>query len=284
VVLLTPIGFLAAMEALFKPQRIGGASGGTESGERRGRWFMLIFALAPLSIFILNSLRSQAKLNWTGPVWLAILPLIAYRLAAHRDEIRNHFGRFIHGGWKPTVITLAILYPLCFLYIFLATPGFTPANGLPLPTAWPELTSDVYQIRDSLQNIEGKTPLMVGLHHYWIESELSYYGLRTTDSLPDVGGSAFVDGGSLMWNRWMPPEKAIGRNILLIGFSESSLEPTWVTKHFDTLSTIRRVPIKKYGRTVGHFFWRYGYDYRWPPGALSSQAESQTIPDGVIGN
>jgi dolichol-phosphate mannosyltransferase len=284
VILLTPIGFLAAMEALFKSKQIGVASPETESAVRRTRWFMLTFTLAPLSIFVLNGLRSQAKLNWTGPVWLGILPLMAYQFAAHRDHIRSRFGRFIRGGWKPTVITLAIIYPLCFLYIFMATPGFVPAHGLPLPTAWPEFTSDVYQIRDSLQNVEGKKPLMVGLHHYWIESEMSYYGLRRTGSLPEVGGSYFVDGGSLMWDRWTPPAKELGRNILLVGFRESSLEPTWVTKHFDTLLTIRRVPIKKYGRTVGHFFWRFGYDYRWPPDSMNSQTTHHTIPDGRIGN
>ncbi len=261
LILLTPIGFLAAMEALFAPKRISGVRSDTGVDDKRGRWFMLTFTLAPLGVFILNSLRSQVKLNWTGPVWLAILPLIAYRFAAPAHDISSRFGRFIRRGWKPTIITLAIIYPLIFFYIYLAMPGITPSRGMPLPTAWPEFTSDVYQIRDSLQHAENAALIMVGLHHYWIESELSYYGLRLTDSLPEVGGSALVDGSSLMWDRWMPPSQAVGRNILLIGFREASLEPTWVTKHFDSLSTIHRVPIEKYGRPVGYFFWRFGTGY-----------------------
>ncbi len=261
VILLTPIGFLAAMEALFRPKRIVAISSKSQSNDRRGRWFMLTFTLAPLSIFIINSLRSQAKLNWTGPVWLGILPLIAYQVAAHRDDIRDRFGRFVRRGWKPTVIVLAIIYPLTLFYVYLATPGYTPAHGLPLPTAWPEFTAEVYHIRDSLQTAENEMPLMVGLHHYWIESELSYYGLRQTGSLPEVGGNALVDGNSLMWNRWMPPSDAVGRKALLLGFRESALDRTWVTKHFDTLTTIQRVPVEKYGRTVGYFFWRFGTGY-----------------------
>ena len=101
LLLLTPVGLVAASRTLFARS---GPDGSWLADRRnwladRRNAFMAIYTLVPLSVFIFFSLFHEVKLNWTGPVWLAILPALAARLVA-RDQTPWIIGR----GGEPSFL------------------------------------------------------------------------------------------------------------------------------------------------------------------------------------
>ena len=74
LLLLTPLGVVLASQSLHTNQ--------DESlpGIRQRR-FARVFTLVPLLVFTVFSLVHRVKLNWTGPLWLAVVPQIAARLS-----------------------------------------------------------------------------------------------------------------------------------------------------------------------------------------------------------
>lgn len=73
LVLLTPVGFVAVVRTLFAR---GSKPDVSWRADRRTA-FIAIYTLVPLSAFVAFSLFHEVKLNWTGPIWLAILPALA---------------------------------------------------------------------------------------------------------------------------------------------------------------------------------------------------------------
>jgi len=74
-VLLTPTGFIAAAVSLK-----ANASAVRSRTDTKRALFILLFTLVPLSVFVLFSLFHDNKPNWTGPLWLAVLPFVAFML------------------------------------------------------------------------------------------------------------------------------------------------------------------------------------------------------------
>ena len=73
LLILTPVGVILAFQSL-RIRRDEPAP------EARRRLFAQVFTLLPLLVFVAFSLVHRVKLNWTGPLWLAVLPRIAERL------------------------------------------------------------------------------------------------------------------------------------------------------------------------------------------------------------
>ena len=65
-----------------------------------------------------------------------------------------------------------------------------------------------------------------------------------------------------MWDLWAPPETAVGRNVLLLAFSEQDLSKDWVTRHFESMGDAQREVLTNRFGEIGHFYWRVGYNYR----------------------
>ena len=73
LLLLTPLGVVLAVQSLR-------ARRDQSPSEVRRRRFAQVFTLVPLLVFTVFSLAHRVKLNWTGPLWLAVVPGIAARL------------------------------------------------------------------------------------------------------------------------------------------------------------------------------------------------------------
>jgi dolichol-phosphate mannosyltransferase len=262
LVLLTPIGALAAVRALITRHRPAAETVKTAAPSLPALRFMAIFTLVPLAVFVLNSLRSHPKLNWTGPVWLAVMPLIALTLTDRRAPVAGWVDRIIRRGWKPTIIFLSLFYPLGLCYIVLGTPGYVPSTGLPVPTAWEAFAEEVERVEESLEKEGTSDLLIVGLDQYWIASELSYYDRAKAKALDVYGGKGLTGGNGLMWDEWLPMDQAAGKNVMLVSFSGTSLDQSWVTRRFAAVSDIQRREIRKGDRTMGYFFWRLGRHYQ----------------------
>ena len=264
LVLLTPVGLVNAINAIWPGQRYSPEKTDDGTLESRRKLFLLLFTLVPLVVFIIHSLRSAPKLNWTGPVWLVLIPLIAWKMVPHGATREGWWFRFGRGLWKPTVITLPAIYTAAIAYLLLGTPGTKVDSEMALPVAWHEMGDRVEQIEHEIWEETGSEPIIVGMDRYWISSQLSFYDDPEDDSVStqEFGGRFLVGEKSLMWDTWLPPSKARGRNIVLVDFDRGNLDKSELDNHFRNLGKIMTEPIVKHGRLIGYFHWRVGYDYK----------------------
>jgi dolichol-phosphate mannosyltransferase len=265
LILLTPLGVIEAARSLARcwKQRSTGAT--VPDAITRSRLFMLVFTAVPLLVFIIHSLQGLPQLNWTGPVWLAVLPMMASELRRiGSSSYRQWWKRLYIPAWKLTLPALLVFYAAGFGYILAGMPGAPISSGMPVPVAWEELAGRVEQIEARLETETGAEPLIVGLDLYWIASEVNFYDrdIETGDSLPEVAAEGLFGRNSLMWNRWVPLETVSGRDALLLSFSEGKLSHSQVTSRFDRMGGISRESLRKSGREVACFYWRVGYNYQ----------------------
>ena len=92
LLLLTPTGLFGIVRGLL-PRRAqrGTRSADSETADRQYLW-TAIFVLVPLSVFVVYSFINVPKLNWTAPLWLAAIPLLARDMAFKSDDERRRIG------------------------------------------------------------------------------------------------------------------------------------------------------------------------------------------------
>ena len=228
----------------------------------RKNLFLVTLTLIPLTAFVIHSIQGQPKLNWTGQVWLAILPLIAARISRISiGDIQNRMQSLTR-RWAITAPALLIFYAGGFGYLVAGMPGLTKGSGMTFPIAWKAYGKRIEEIETRLKSETGKEPLTIGLDKYWLSSEASFYDSADGDDLPEVAGESLVGGNSLMWNSWMPPHAAAGRLGLLVSFTRDKLEQDWVNRRFSDVTEIKKEILTNFGGEIGHFYWRTGYNYR----------------------
>jgi len=259
---LTPIGVAAA--AALCLERSGH---GPSEGERRVRRFARVFTLCPLAVFAAFSLRHGVRLNWTGPVWLALLPVLARWIA--RDARAA-------GAAAATVLALLAAYGAALLYLTLGLPGIGYPPKLRLPVGWRELGEQVASLAEPLERETGSRPLLVGMDHYFIASELAFYA----GGAGEATGRHLFGRHDLMYERWAPARRCDGRPLVLISFDREDLADPSLDAWAEGFGAIREHRLERDGRGVGRFFSRAARRYRADAqlaGMSSGQFEA-TVP------
>lgn len=250
---LTPLGLAGLLVAL-------GTRWNPVSSDRR-RCFVTVFVLVPLLVFILYSLQNSPKLNWTGPVWLAALPLLAHHLVLRGYGLRRKLSIFSPRIWKPALISLPLLYGGFLWCLHFGIGWLTPNNRMSLPIAWAEMARLVEEIETPLDEQSKGNMVVVGMDKYAISSELAFYDLDG-DGMGKMSGQHLFGENSLMWAFWKPISAAQGKLVLMVGFRQEDLQNPVLAKYFDRIDPVLQQRIVKKDRTVGQFFWRVGYGYR----------------------
>jgi dolichol-phosphate mannosyltransferase len=250
---LTPMGLTGLIAALAIRRNPG-------SPDRRRR-FAAVFTLVPLFVFILHSLQNNPKLNWTGPVWLAALPLLAHLIVLRGLGLWKSLPVFSARIWKPTLIALPLFYGGFLCWLHFGTGWLTPVNKMTLPIAWAEMARCVEEIEAPLQGLSNGNVIVVGMDKYAISSELAFYDLDG-DGMSEMSGQHLFGENSLMWASWKPTSAAKGKIILMIAFREDYLRNPALARYFDRMDPVLERGILKNGRTVGRFLYRVGYGYR----------------------
>ncbi len=261
-VLITPLGVYEVIKVFQELWKNRVRIRKTVPLRHRKNLFLVTFTLVPLAAFVIHSIQGQPKLNWTGQVWLAILPLIAARIS--RISIRDFQKRkpSMTKRWVITAPALLIFYAVGFGYLVAGMPGLTKSSGMMFPIAWKAYGNRIEEIKSRTESETGNEPIVIGLDKYWLASEASFYDSDDDDILPEVAGENLVGGNSLMWNYWVPPQTAAGRLGLLVSFTQDKLKQDWVARHFSGLSEIKKEVLTNFDGEIGHFYWRMGYDYR----------------------
>ena len=265
LLLLTPTGVLAIVQVLIPGKTTDSAK--THQSERRTqpRLWAAVFTLAPLCVFVVHSLFSHSKMNWTAPVWLAAMPFVAWDMAARPGEGGSSMIRFNRRLWMPTVIALLIILGASFCYISLGLPGAGPMTGERLFGEWRLLAERVGTVEKLVKIETGSEPIVVGMDKNFISSELSFYSAADSDGPKNIGGSHLVGGESLMWAFWSPRSAAMGKNLLMIDLNRNKLLKPALADYFEKIGEVRTENLEKYGRVVGRVYWRAGYGYRGQP-------------------
>ncbi|MDE2367039.1 MAG: glycosyltransferase family 39 protein, partial [Betaproteobacteria bacterium] len=97
MVLLTPVGLLAAAMAL-RPRTERDSS----TYARKRRLFVSVFTGVPLSVFLILSIFDSQRFHWAGPLWLAVLPTMAWMMGQAGDL--SAAARRMRAAWKPTIV------------------------------------------------------------------------------------------------------------------------------------------------------------------------------------
>jgi dolichol-phosphate mannosyltransferase len=258
LLLLTPTGLLGIMRVLL-PQKLAGASASQTDIKRQQHFWSVTFTLVPLSVFVIYSLLYKPKLNWTAPIWLAVIPLLAWDMVPPWGQFKGSFTQFIRRSWMPTIIALLIIHGAFFYYISLGLPGAGPMTAGRLFGEWRALANSVETIKRRVELETGSAPVIVGMDKNFVSSELSFYD---HDGSKNTGGPHLFGNRSLMWAFWFPRSAAVGKNILMVDLDRRRVEDPSLPHYFKTVGDVFEETLKKDGRVVGYFYWRVGYGYR----------------------
>lgn len=265
LVLLTPVGAIAAFAALVLRRALARDSQGQHAAARQ-RLFAIVLALVPLVVFLLFSLRHEPKLNWTGPLWLAVLPAIARQLPG--DERRRGWGLGALGrrAWASALVATLLLFGALFHYLALGLPGVPHSAGGALPIAWEELGREVETIEDALEESSTEESdqeiLVVGMDRYFLASVLAFYRRDGGEGSAHTASRHLFGRNGLMYASWFPAEQQRGRTLLLVSLDRGDLADERLAAWVGYLGPIRTRVIEKHGLSVLRFHFRVAESYR----------------------
>lgn len=250
--LLGPLGVglaIAAIKALLRP-----------TGEKRAQAvFGLVFSAVPLFVFLIFSLFHGVKLNWTGPVWLALLPAMAHVLLS---AIQKRAMPPLIAGVKVTIVVGVLVCGLSLHYLALGLPFLGYSGTLRgLPVAWEEFVAEAEQVKARITAETRQNPLLVGMDSYGIASQLTFYRNSQTIS-KDITSENLIGRNGLMYRFWWGDRLPIGRVVIMYGLKEGTLSPDGLDRQFEKLGPIERRVVRKNGIVAGHFFYRVGFGFR----------------------
>jgi dolichol-phosphate mannosyltransferase len=253
LVLLSPV-VLVAVPWLLRGPRL------PEPPEVRRLRFARIFTLVPLSVFVLFSLRHTIKLDWTGPVWLAIVPLLAQ---ASLDGDACGLPRWMRRAWSALAVCLLLLYGSLLHYMTLGLPGVPySANPLPLPVVWRDLGFKVEAIAGAAP--PGAAPLVVAMNRYMLASELAFYSSDPVRSARNTTSQNLFGLSGLMYERWFPAAAQTGRSLLLVALEPAEMADARLAPYVDQLGPVQTGTLQRNGRTTGVFYYRTAGGYHLP--------------------
>ncbi|HTQ78266.1 MAG TPA: glycosyltransferase family 39 protein [Burkholderiales bacterium] len=273
--LLAPTGVLSVVAIAACREKllsVGAAAPGAAAGPARRRSYVLLvwLALFPVAVFAAASLFRVSKLNWTGPAWLALLPLMAPLVTPAGEGGAPRLVRWCRRAWPPTIAILLLIYAGTLQWLG----GGLPGVGYPPNThliGWRGFGGDVERLVERLERETGQEILVVGMDRNRIASGLAYYRTRyleragrETSPEPafDTASENLFGGVGLMYAMWFPSRGQEGKTMLLVGADRGVLETNRVFSRVATAGAIGEIPVAKAGKPAGRYYYRLVTGYR----------------------
>lgn len=245
---------LVAPPALFVAWRevLGALKGNSE------RLRPALFFAVPFGVFACYSLRHVPKLNWCGPSFIVLLPLMAVAVteASHAER------RF----WRFCIATLPLLAAIVIHYFSISLPGLLYSSKMRRFVGWNGLATQIASIGRDIEEREGAPPLLSGMDKHNISAELAFYTrgqTRLGRDFPVTGRHLFGDN-SLMFEYWSPTKEAEGKTILLVARDRDDLAPQKLGTFFTSLSEPAAVESSRSGQQITTYFYAVGRGFRAP--------------------
>ena len=261
--LLTPVGLLTAIATVTSRKAF--LSEPADNGSRLNYRFLLTLTLLPLSVFVFFSLFRGTKLNWTGPLWLGIVPFMAIFTLPNFRGPAGKLPPYATRGWPATIIVVLILYGAALHYSALGFPA------VPYPTNVPGIGSDdlarqVETITDTYEENTGEKPLIVYMDKDQMAGLIAFYRVKTAGDPSDTErweivsnttGGHFFGKDSHMYRFWHPAEEHTDRVILLLGHKLSHMERDSVLSRAEPIGDIQTLVTIKNREVTGRYFYRF---------------------------
>ncbi|MBA4142406.1 MAG: glycosyltransferase family 39 protein [Nitrosospira sp.] len=257
LLVLTPVGLVAAAMALVR------SDPASRPHARRRRLFMWVFAGVPLAVFFALSLFGAPKFHWTGPVWLAVLPAVAWLLGQAGE--RSRLASRVRAAWKPTIAVCVFLYAFAMHYVVLGIPGI-PYTGFTQHYFWREATHEIEQIAEKVQNQTGHKPIVVGMSRWSVASSLAFYNNNKQEPM-DIRSRNLFSQNAAMYDFWYPFEPPTTRPIILVGMRPWQLERDVaghdnITPRLVQPGPIQELRILREGKPLRKVYYRVAQGYR----------------------
>jgi dolichol-phosphate mannosyltransferase len=250
--------------------------------DARNRRFVSCFVAVPLAVFAWSSLRHLPRLNWNGPIWLAVLPLLAWAIVRAPALRMRMLGSTLRACTPHVLAGLLVLYPLASYYLAFGFPAIGyPRQAAPL-LGWSSVARELSPLSAEIRENTGAAPVVVGMDAYQIASELSFYG-RPPYVAPggavashaaaikplDVTAIGELFGGDgLMFSYWNPPAQLAGRTLLMVTGDRAALQKASLPAHFSRMDPdIHALPLAQVGvggerQVIDQVYYRIGYGYQ----------------------
>ncbi len=256
IILLTPIGFLAAIYALFfiKPSE-------SRCFEHRRHLFVQVFTGAPVLVCFILSTFDAPRFHWTAPIWLALLPTIAWMIV-HTDQLNPLFKR-IQSAWRLTIIACIFGYAFVLHYVVLGIPGI-PYHLFTEHYFWRETAAEIEQIAAEVRNQTDKEPIIVGMSKWSVASALYFY--THGDTKLDIRSRNMFGGSGAMYEFWFSSQNPTDRPIIQVGMKRRHLESVWtdndVEEMLDQPGAIEYRVIERHGVPVRRVYYRVSQGFK----------------------
>lgn len=277
MLLLTPTGAIAAFAAVLSKTGKNWVPGRfPKTAEMRGHLFSTIFTLVPFLFFLAFSLGRNAKLNWTGPVWLAILPFMAWQMIASKDVSYNRLFKFLHRMWPPTILATILFLGGFLHFLVLGLPGLPYPQGPNFASiiGWKDLSKQIEQVEDEVENATQTEPLLVGMDKYNIASELAFYRTKHNVGKGEAKEGVLYTTGrqlfgmeSLMYRYWFQKglqDKCFDKDLTLILVTRElhELMNDRISSSGWVIGDVKELKVKKNGIPVGQYYYALAKRYQ----------------------
>jgi len=288
IVFLTPTGVLSifAIALSRKTLLANTASFPKWSTGQSGRNYFLLtwLALFPVAVFAAISLFRASKLNWTGPCWLPLVPLMALLLTPKPGAASTRLMTWCHRAWMPTLVILLLFYGASLHWLSLGLPGAGYPKNMHL-IGWRALGGEMENLVTRLEQETGDDILVVGMDRNKIASGLAFYRTQYIESnnlktshvpaFQTASEHLFASVG-LMYEFWFPLAQQHGKSMLLVSNDRANLQTGRVLERVKTAGEIHEITISKNGQPSGHYYYRLirGYQEKSTANALPGDADN----------
>jgi dolichol-phosphate mannosyltransferase len=253
-------------------------------GTRRLILFFLTWSVTPLLAFGYASLTQEVKINWVGPAFLSLLPLLVVSMQGVGTPSTSTlvYTAPKQGHWFAMGLGMSAIVHAAIFYLAVGIPYLPTPKAFKKFLGWSELTRAVLEHEKAFTQPNGLQPVVAGGDSHYVASELGFYRAKEAWSAGSTApsrtqGRALFGAPSLMYDYWSIPERHIGTTCLVVSRSEGDVTDEKLTPYFSELLPPERIEIGREGRPFAAFFLRVGRDYR-------PQGDQQRLPpSGGVG-
>lgn len=267
--MLTPVGLLGVVlffvlgNEMFRSS-VAEPEETTTHFLERTYFLLLLLSLLPFLLFLVISFTREVKLNWSSPVWLAVLPFLGCTVTSIYGRFCSISLMIVQELWRLVLPVLVLLLAVGLHYVTLGIPGLAHPPG-PFLIGWDGLTAKIEMLADEIEKETGERPLVVGMDHYQIASGLAFYRTKNARRKGAVNDSTGIDQSvgwhlfglnSRMYQMWFDTSTWEGSDVIAVAYKRSRLEPEFLGSEVIFASEIRPLVAQKQGQEVRRFYYR----------------------------
>ncbi len=268
LVIVTPWGIAGAVRGLARGWRLtrqlrrDGEAAEGEALTGRALLFAAVFLVVPLVPLATISVWSETKFHWTGPIWLAALPLIATSLVVpSAAESAGRVDRALAASWPAVLHALLVAYALLLFYYPVYGLAGVRAHHRYVETGWRDLRAQVQAIEDEVAVETGSRPAIVGLDKHNMASEMAYYDPRGDGPKDTASRNVVLDADALMYEFWFAPKDFAGRNLVVVACDRGAVEDPRLPAQAARIGAVRTIRVRKGGVHTRDCFARVLYGF-----------------------